>query len=270
LITRGELAEARLLLEKYYDFSPQNARPRLVQIYMAQARSSPDQMEQLALFEKTLAIEPGSSEAISGRQKILEERGLAQIEDLQNRKRFAEAPRCSTNQRNPATTWLGKSSCPRSRLTWPTWYQRAPDALKTMIMKRRQTLVDDFAEPSYDEATYYQPAVKGKDLDHRAVSWRSKVAKQPLRGRCYRRWCVTIEPGIVWGAMKRFVPLLSALIVVLPCRVRCGFIRLSASQPPPKLQRQLALKHYPQMPRPPTKPPRHLSDPPGPDRQTGW
>lgn len=70
LMARGALIEARDLLEKYYDFAPQNARPRLVQAYLLLAESAPDDKARLALFEKVIGIDPANQEARAGLEAL--------------------------------------------------------------------------------------------------------------------------------------------------------------------------------------------------------
>ncbi|MCI0520435.1 MAG: SUMF1/EgtB/PvdO family nonheme iron enzyme, partial [Chloroflexi bacterium] len=70
LVARGALTEARDLLEKYYEFAPQNARPRLAQAYLLLAGNAADDKARLALFEKVIGVDPANPEARAGLEAI--------------------------------------------------------------------------------------------------------------------------------------------------------------------------------------------------------
>ncbi|MBN1450261.1 MAG: SUMF1/EgtB/PvdO family nonheme iron enzyme [Anaerolineales bacterium] len=70
LIARGALLEARELLEKLYEFAPQVARPRLVQVYLLLAEGVGDDQARQELFEKILGIDSQQPEARAGLEAI--------------------------------------------------------------------------------------------------------------------------------------------------------------------------------------------------------
>lgn len=75
LISREEWGEARRLLDGLHDNHPAAARPRLIQVLLAQAQRTMDEEEELDLFERVLALEAKNSAAIAGRQRIWREAG---------------------------------------------------------------------------------------------------------------------------------------------------------------------------------------------------
>ncbi len=70
LIARGDLNAARDLLEKFYEFNPPAARPRLAQTYLLLARAAADEQSRLEWFEKVIGVEPGDPEARAGLEAI--------------------------------------------------------------------------------------------------------------------------------------------------------------------------------------------------------
>jgi formylglycine-generating enzyme required for sulfatase activity len=70
LVARGALPEARELLEKYYDFAPHNARPRLAQVYLLLAGSAVDDKARLEWYEKVIGVDPANPEARAGLEAI--------------------------------------------------------------------------------------------------------------------------------------------------------------------------------------------------------
>ncbi|GAB4501065.1 MAG: hypothetical protein Fur0035_06060 [Anaerolineales bacterium] len=70
LISQARLEEARALLESLLQNAPHIARPRLTQIYLAQAAAAPDDKARLALYEQTLALDSTQPEARAGVEKI--------------------------------------------------------------------------------------------------------------------------------------------------------------------------------------------------------
>ena len=198
---------------------------------------SPDQMEQLALFEKTLAIEPGSSDALDGRQKILEERGLAQIEELQEQKRYAEALQVAQQIQSAVPedpTWLGRVELLKKQVDLADLYQRALEALEEQDYETAVKLLVDVIsrEPSYEQATYYlDQAVKGKaSKPSIAEPQRPKAGEPPTTGQEAADAAPAIEPGTGRGRFERFIPILSALIVVL--LVPVGALWIYSVDPP--------------------------------------
>ena len=71
LIGSGRLdTAASERLEKLYEFAPANARPRLVQVYLAQAETASEDVARLKLYEKALGLDAGNPEARAGVERI--------------------------------------------------------------------------------------------------------------------------------------------------------------------------------------------------------
>jgi tetratricopeptide (TPR) repeat protein len=70
LIGSNCLDEAREKLEKLFEFAPSTARPRLVQVYLLQVETAPDDKTRLALYEKVLGLDSTRPEARAGVEKI--------------------------------------------------------------------------------------------------------------------------------------------------------------------------------------------------------
>jgi len=70
LISEGNFVEARTLLESLMEFAPNAARGRLIQVYLAQARTSSDDKVKLELFERVLGLDSSHPEAQSAVQAI--------------------------------------------------------------------------------------------------------------------------------------------------------------------------------------------------------
>jgi formylglycine-generating enzyme required for sulfatase activity/tetratricopeptide (TPR) repeat protein len=70
LIGLDRLDEARDLLERLFELVPNNARPRLIQVYLEQAQSAPDDKTRLRLFERVLELDSSRPEALAGIEKI--------------------------------------------------------------------------------------------------------------------------------------------------------------------------------------------------------
>ncbi len=85
LLAQGEPAEARQLLEQFYQYQPAAARPRLVQALLAQAQATENDDEQLALYERVLELDSTQPEATDARRDIWQRRGAVALEnnDLQ-------------------------------------------------------------------------------------------------------------------------------------------------------------------------------------------
>ncbi len=85
LLSQGELAEAREILERFYAYQPAAARPRLVQVLLLQSQQSASDDDRLALFEQVLEIAPGQPEADAGKRSIWLRKGEQALEadDLQ-------------------------------------------------------------------------------------------------------------------------------------------------------------------------------------------
>ncbi|MCP4655858.1 MAG: tetratricopeptide repeat protein [bacterium] len=80
LLSQGELAEAREILERFYAYQPAAARPRLVQVLLLQAQQSADD-DRLALYEQVLEIVPGHLEANAGRRSTWLRKGEQALEE---------------------------------------------------------------------------------------------------------------------------------------------------------------------------------------------
>jgi formylglycine-generating enzyme required for sulfatase activity/tetratricopeptide (TPR) repeat protein len=63
LISQNRLEEARSLLEVLFQNAPASARPRLVQVYLAQAGVAADNQTRLGLYEKVLEFDPAQPKA---------------------------------------------------------------------------------------------------------------------------------------------------------------------------------------------------------------
>ena len=80
LVARGEIGEARQLLERLFEYQPAAARPRLVQVLLAEARAAEGDDDQLALYDRVLDLDGTHPEAIAGRRRIWQRRGEAASE----------------------------------------------------------------------------------------------------------------------------------------------------------------------------------------------
>jgi len=74
LIRREEWSEARRLLDNLYENYPAAARPRLVQVLLAEAQAASDEEDELKHYDRVLALEKNSA-AAAGRQRIWKNRG---------------------------------------------------------------------------------------------------------------------------------------------------------------------------------------------------
>ena len=85
LLARGEIGEARQLLERLFEYQPAAARPRLVQALLVDARTAEGDDDQLALYDRVLDLDSTHPEAIAGRRRIWQRRGEVASEagDLQ-------------------------------------------------------------------------------------------------------------------------------------------------------------------------------------------
>lgn len=82
LLRAGELARAREVVERLYEFHPGAARPRLVQVALAQAEATDDEDERISLFERVLEVEQSNPEAAKRLRAIwLERAAAAEAED---------------------------------------------------------------------------------------------------------------------------------------------------------------------------------------------
>ena len=79
LLARGESGEARQILERLFGYQPAAARPRLVQVLLAEAQASEGDEERLALYDQILELDGAQPEAVSGRQRIWQLRGDAAL-----------------------------------------------------------------------------------------------------------------------------------------------------------------------------------------------
>lgn len=74
-IARRAWGDARTILEKLAQNYPAAARPRLIQVLLAQAGEASTEADALAAFDRVLAVDGRNSAAIEGKRKILKERG---------------------------------------------------------------------------------------------------------------------------------------------------------------------------------------------------
>jgi len=63
LLAQGEMDEAVQMLERFYEYQPAAARPRLVQALLAKVQVAESDYEQLTLYQKVLELEPAQPEA---------------------------------------------------------------------------------------------------------------------------------------------------------------------------------------------------------------
>jgi tetratricopeptide (TPR) repeat protein len=75
LISKSDWDEAQQVLEKLHEMHPAAARPRLVQVLLAQASLSDDEDRRVELYEQVLALDERNAEAFKGSQKIWTARG---------------------------------------------------------------------------------------------------------------------------------------------------------------------------------------------------
>ncbi len=74
MLDQGQLDEGRQLLERLYEYQPNAARPRLIQVLLAMALRAPDDAARLEFYEQVLHIAPTQQKAIASRQEIWVER----------------------------------------------------------------------------------------------------------------------------------------------------------------------------------------------------
>jgi formylglycine-generating enzyme required for sulfatase activity/tetratricopeptide (TPR) repeat protein len=91
LITQGRLGEAKVLLQTLLDIAPSVARPRLVQVYLAQADKAKTDDELLVLYEQILQLDSAQPRALEGTEKILVSRELHTIKSLEAEEKYEEA-----------------------------------------------------------------------------------------------------------------------------------------------------------------------------------
>ncbi len=70
LLAQGQAGEARVLLEKLYNYQPLAARSRLIQSLLVLAQQTNREKQQLKLYEQVLALEPKQPEATAKRKEI--------------------------------------------------------------------------------------------------------------------------------------------------------------------------------------------------------
>jgi formylglycine-generating enzyme required for sulfatase activity/tetratricopeptide (TPR) repeat protein len=82
LIANQRYAEARELLEKLFEFAPNVARPRLVQVYLLQVGTVSQAAQKLTLYDKVLAIAPNHPQALAEKQQLLFETEAGKLRKL--------------------------------------------------------------------------------------------------------------------------------------------------------------------------------------------
>ena len=75
LLAQGQALEAKVLLEKLYNYQPLIARSRLIQALLALAQQTNDEAQQLEWYVKVLALEPNQPEATAKSREIWQQRG---------------------------------------------------------------------------------------------------------------------------------------------------------------------------------------------------
>ncbi|MEZ4727170.1 MAG: AAA family ATPase [Caldilineaceae bacterium] len=165
LLAQKEVDEAKKLLESLYQYHPGTARPRLVQVLLAQVGAVKDETQQLALYERVLSLEPAQPEARNGRQAIwlhqvtgLEKTGQYEAALQLARKLAAELP--NADKRYPDLALLER----KTQLAG--LYQRGIAALEAndrvvAIQELTQVIA---LEPTFRETTrYLHLAIAGVD-----------------------------------------------------------------------------------------------------------
>jgi tetratricopeptide (TPR) repeat protein len=75
LLAHGKPDEAIQLLERLYEYQPVTAKPRLVQTLLAKALSVTNENDELALYERVLALDATQTAATIGKKRIWQQRG---------------------------------------------------------------------------------------------------------------------------------------------------------------------------------------------------
>src|SRR5580704_15914995 len=97
LIARQDWEGARTFLERLHAQSPEAARPRLIEVLLAQARASADEDAQLDLYQRVHLMDEASAEARAGVERIAKaraDRALCEVPEisLASRDRKAAPP----------------------------------------------------------------------------------------------------------------------------------------------------------------------------------
>lgn len=79
-LSQGKLQEAKELLEQLYEYQPAATRSCLVQVLLLQAKNTESDDERLILYERIIEMDHAPLEAISGKQRIWEQRGDSALE----------------------------------------------------------------------------------------------------------------------------------------------------------------------------------------------
>lgn len=173
LLARGQVEEARQLLERLYAYQPAAAHSRLVQALLAQARDNEDDDGRLALYDRVLQVDPAQPEAIAGRRDIWQRRGDAALEG-------------------------GNLEAARGA------YQEAGDADKVAhveVLRRRQTLLALVARAKAHEqaqewteatATYEQLVAQAPDEESR-TGWQAALERSRENAELARLFDVGIS-----------------------------------------------------------------------------
>ena len=90
LIANQRYAEARELLEKLFEFAPNVARPRLVQVYLLQVGTVSQAAQKLTLYDKVLAIAPNHPQALAEKRQLLFETEAAKLRKLLAAQKYEE------------------------------------------------------------------------------------------------------------------------------------------------------------------------------------
>jgi formylglycine-generating enzyme required for sulfatase activity len=214
LLAQGELAEARELLERLYEYQPAAARSRLVQALLAQADIFKDEDELLALYERVLQIDPSQRKATVGVEEIRRARrrrdmkyGLQKLTELEQEGRYEVAldmARTLADQYPHEREWEADLERLERKTHLADLYQRGLSALEAGDRERAQTLLAQVValEPGYEEATrYLHQAVTGVDVGNvqRRPNW---LAGLPGGALLSLSLVILVVVGIVWIAYR--------------------------------------------------------------------
>jgi tetratricopeptide (TPR) repeat protein len=167
LLARGELGEARKLLERLYEYHPVAARPRLIQTLLSQAEEEAEEYEQLSIYNSVLELEPNQPEAAAAYRKIWEKRGDIALENNEVDNALEAYKKAG------ATEKIEKLN---KEFQLESLYQQAVTALRKGEKQKAQKLLLKILtiEPSYRKAAYYMNlavnGVKIKRVNKKGIS----------------------------------------------------------------------------------------------------
>jgi formylglycine-generating enzyme required for sulfatase activity/tetratricopeptide (TPR) repeat protein len=150
LIGLGRLDDARDLLEHLFGLVPNNARPRLIQVCLAQAQSVSDDKKRLELYNRILELDSSRPEALAGREKIRQ----AEEDEHKLESDFIDGKRALQNgEWNKAIEFLQKVIANRPSYVFET--DAAADLLAIAVREKEHPLKLGKVELSRTKLQYY-------------------------------------------------------------------------------------------------------------------